>query len=61
MSNEILKEKNKKRKLYDLSSNLTAIDFLERNCDKINCKMIDFTYIPKDLQKEILKEFKKTE
>jgi len=26
---------------------------------KINCKMIDFNFIPKDLQKEILKEFKK--
>jgi 5'-3' exonuclease len=72
-SDNILTIFPKDRKLLSLKKRKELIDdenklkeYLDENPDinekyKINCKMIDFTYIPKDLQKEILKEFKKTE
>ena len=72
-SDNILTIFPKDRKLLSLKKRKELIEdetklkeYLQENPDinekyKINCKMIDFTYIPKDLQKEILKEFKKTE
>jgi len=72
-SDNILTIFPKDRKLLSLKKRKELIEdknklkeYLEENPDinekyKINCRMIDFNYIPKDLQKEILKEFKKTE
>jgi 5'-3' exonuclease len=72
-SDNILTIFPKDRKLLPLKKRKELIDdenklkeYLNENPDinekyKINCKMIDFTFIPKDLEKEVLKEFKKTE
>ena len=70
-SDNILTIFPKDRKVLSLKKRKELIDdedklkeFLDENPEikekyKINCKMIDFNFIPKDLQKEILKEFKK--
>jgi 5'-3' exonuclease len=72
-SDNILTIFPKDRKLLSLKKRKELIEdetklkeYLQENSDindkyKINCKMIDFKYIPKDLEKEVLKEFKKTE
>ena len=70
-SDNILTIFPKDRKLLSLKKRKELIEdeaklkeYLDENPEikekyKINCKMIDFNFIPKDLQKEILSEFKK--
>jgi 5'-3' exonuclease len=69
-SDNILTIFPKDRKLLSLKRRKELIEnedklkeYLDENPEikekyKINCKMIDFNFIPKDLQKEILKQFK---